>query len=288
MNLKPEDIWETNRLKKPIHIYTILFFLMWTPFGIILMIFRIPFYFLVWLPFYRLASKVGIRRVFSAVCWPIGGLWCKFQNKHLWHDFSTSRRVLVGNHISDFDPAILWRYIHPEKTHVISNKHWRKLYQVIAKLGFPAKILYTEGGRNKSQELIELKKGINNALDQGQSIIIFPEGCTSNGKAILEFNKFTFSFQNLEFHPYIIKQAEIWPIRNETLQGSLWANLLWSFFLPVNYYTVTFLEPMKQKQNESSLDFAQRTRKAIAEANSVPMVDMNFKHKRQFLRQMDK
>ncbi len=172
-----KKVWTKNRVQSPLSIATILFFLFYSPVGLVLMITRMVFYFTFFLPLYAIFYWLKLEKIYIAITWPIIGLWCQFSNKDQWQD-NKNGMILISNHISDFDAPILWRLFLPSTSVAVSNQHWQKIYRVLEFFKFPAKVIFLKNNLNK-QNLTDLKLKTQQYIDKGKKIIVFPEGLPS-------------------------------------------------------------------------------------------------------------
>jgi hypothetical protein len=95
-------------------------------------------------------------------------------------------------------------------------------------------------GEADSDTKERVKSSILSTLDQNP-LLVFPEGATTNGKAILLFNKFVFSLGK-EVQPIAIRVWSPWrPIYLDFLRDSFLTNMFALMFLPWTRYEYTIL-----------------------------------------------
>jgi lyso-ornithine lipid O-acyltransferase len=172
-----------------------------------------------------------------------------------------SPAVLVANHISYFDPLIIASSVPctaVAKREVLS---WPCIGELCRRLG----VLFVQ--REDSLSGARVLREARRALDAGVSVLVFPEGTTTRGQAVLPFKRGIFGLAALASVP-IVPVALQYRDAHAPWVGE-------ELFLP-HYmralgkgYTqaqVDFLEPLACSPEQSATELAERARAAIAAA----------------------
>lgn len=160
--------------------------------------------------------------------------------------------VFFSNHASHLDFVVIWSVLPPSIRHntvpVAAKDYWSKgrLKPWIAKNVFHS-VLLNRSGRGKSRQ--HPLQAIYDTLEDGKSIILFPEGTRSSDGEMKPFKAGIYSIA--EKYPH----CELVPIALDNLTRILPKGEI----LPLPLIGRThFLEPTKLLQNESKQDFLTR------------------------------
>lgn len=130
------------------------------------------------------------------------GIKVKPINKHLR---DKSPKLYVSNHTSYIDIFILGSFLHTRFTPKIEVSSWLFI-NFLVNLSLPLYI------HRNVKRTVEQKMQIRKAIDNGDSIVIFPEATTNNGRELLPFKSSLFSVAEPEFEGGITKHIAIQPI----------------------------------------------------------------------------
>lgn len=110
----------------------------------------------------------------------------------------------------------------------------------------------------------EIKKCIGVFITNNTIPILFqPENKITNGKSLLKFKDWPFSFTN-EVQPIILNvQRPIFDVAVTHLESTHWSDMFWYLFSPVTVYNLCFL-PVIEKGEMSDVEFAEEVRKMMA------------------------
>lgn len=101
-------------------------------------------------------------------------------------------------------------------------------------------------------------------------ILVFPEGCLTNGTALLAYYKHMFSL-NVPVTPLaIVIKKPYFGVALDTLCCPTWHNLLWVLAMPFHIWTMNVLEPMTIEDGETAEQFAARVQRRTAQFLGVP------------------
>lgn len=171
---------------------------------------------------------------------------------------SSAQRVYYANHSSHIDTLALWAALPPElrtKTRpVAAADYWNRnaIRRCIAVRGLNA--IFIE--RHRSDPGHNPLQPLDDALKQGDSLIIFPEG-TRNMQALPA------PFKSGLFHlAERFPQVELVPVYLENLHRCMPKG---TFFPVPLICTVRFGAPLDRFAGESKADFLERARNAIVE-----------------------
>lgn len=163
------------------------------------------------------------------------------------------------NHRSDWD--IVGIFHRPFS--VVVSPYWKKFKGIVAWLGVTMNVIYAReqaGDVNVSSSVRDsVIHAIQSHLDQNAShpipLLVFPEGATTNGKGILQFNKTIFSIAS-EILPLAISISFPipLPIHIDYLFDSWLSNAFWILFSPATVFRYQFL-PRQVTSNFPSFFF---------------------------------
>eukprot|EP00928_Gymnodinium_smaydae_P010773 TRINITY_DN14060_c0_g1_i1.p1 TRINITY_DN14060_c0_g1~~TRINITY_DN14060_c0_g1_i1.p1 ORF type:complete len:323 (-),score=34.06 TRINITY_DN14060_c0_g1_i1:166-1068(-) len=256
------QLWNFYRLKSNLSVLWWIALLLWTPFGISLIAFRIVF-FAVAATLYPFAYYLGIGNLYSRIVLPILSFWVTVRGRENLRNSSAA--IVVSNHVSDFDACSLWALDQPAAWTLVMNEHWRKVVTFVQRVGWPFVVIFTSGDNTKEK----IKNEINTSEDcPKRHILFFPEGATCSGVAVMQFNWFIFGVGE-PLIPCTIKLVNPWPIQMQMNGVSVLHNILALFFVPCVFYEVTILPEMAH-QGSNKEDFAKEVRMQVCKHLGVP------------------
>ena len=109
-------------------------------------------------------------------------------------------------------------------------------------------------------------------------MLIFPEGTVHNGNFMHFFHSFSFTLSE-SILPATLRIFSIFPICYYPFGKNQVFNLLWTIFLPVNFYHCKLLPTVKRKENEMHQEFAYRVQQLIAKDLGVLGTNLTNHHK---------
>jgi len=173
------------------------------------------------------------------------------------------QRIYFGNHSSHLDPLVLWAALPPEiraSTRPIAAKnYWGRdhLRCYVATRIFQAVLIDRPEHGVAHHGILD---PIVQALNQGASLILFPEGTRGSGEQIAPFKSGL-------YHLCMLKpDVEAVPVCLENLNRVLPKGAI----IPVPLISrVTFGRPMQVRASESKEGFLERARAAISELRDV-------------------
>jgi 1-acyl-sn-glycerol-3-phosphate acyltransferase len=147
--------------------------------------------------------------------------------------------VLVANHISYLDPTVLASLVRCAPIAKSEVMHWPFMGEIARRVG----VLFVKRGCPHSGARV-LREGLR-ALAQGVSILVFPEGTTTNGDGVLPFQRGAFGLAKLAGVP-IVPVAVQYEQRDAAWVGSegFLPHLARTVSRAVTPMTVRFLAPI--------------------------------------------
>jgi len=261
-----QEMWDYSRMKPEAGVFDFMVLSLWAPFGFVLAMLRLAA--LLVLPFlHNIFNNMGQGAAFACVWCPFMlGMWVKTQGRANLQ--STSARIMVCNHVSDFDGAILASIAGLSKTEFVANEHTRPFTASLQRLGFPLNMIWVKDG--KAKEVI--RSATHGKLSEAsRMIVIWPEGRCTSGRGVLRFRPFVFTLdQDIRILPCTIQIYNPLPVRINFMGSKLLSNIFWLYFLPVTVFNVTFLPQAKREDGESGEEFASRIQQQIATDLAVP------------------
>merc|ERR1712137_608069 len=248
-----------------------VFLVLWTPFGLLLLAFRIMMFFVCAL-LYGIAHKCGFGVQWIRFIQPIFGALVRVDGLH--HLKNSKSPLIVANHVSDFDACMVWAGNPPGEQILVVNEHWRPVISTVQFLGWPINPIYTTEGNTKEAITAALSKEAKSA--SGRKMLLFPEGRTTSGITVMTFFDFAFTLD----YPVIPCTVEIcnpWPIQMQCNGCSVISNLAAFYFLPCVWYKITFYQEVGA--GGQSQERATFVRKFICERLNVPVTTLGAKDK---------
>lgn len=247
-----------------------LFLLIYTPFGLCLLLLRLFIGIHVFLISCALPDSL-IRRFIVRVMSSVLGLLVKQNDPRL---IERSVKVYICNHITPFDHNVvnlLTSCSTPMLGGLPSFVCWARGFMEIA------------GVARKS----ELAETLNQYTSQESSVplLLFPEEETTNGRiGLLKFCCWPFTVADI-IQPVALFVKR--PFLSETVADSSWiAELLWIFFMPFTVYQVRWLPAVSKNAEESHDQFADRVQKILAEELGVVPTSFTAADKAEYVKRM--
>ncbi|KAL0230427.1 hypothetical protein PCE1_003987 [Barthelona sp. PCE] len=260
--LYPEMLFNITRFRRPIS-FSHLIWLLWIPFGFCLMVIRILLLLLSSAILFRLSALLHFEDQFFRIFALFMGFVIKVDDPTgLMRNHTCP--VIVANHTSEFDSVAI-RVLFGNRMSIIAPKFYKKsmLTRSFVHLLNP---LYTEIKKERRYILQQkIKKHVNELGDE-KPLILFPEGCLSNGKhCLLQYQKFCFSLEKkvlvlaLRFNNPFHKVLNL-----DHLTASVLSNILWMFSCPYNVIEAHPIEEAAIEEGETPIDFAARCQEVTA------------------------
>jgi 1-acyl-sn-glycerol-3-phosphate acyltransferase len=173
------------------------------------------------------------------------------------------QRVYFANHTSHLDLLVLWASLTPEiraRTRPVAAKdYWNRdaVRRYVAARIFRAVMIERTGNPVASHEIME---PLLEAVDEGDSLILFPEGSRGTGEKVAAFKS------GLYYLCRMRPGLEATPVYLENLNRVLPKGAI----LPVPLLSrVTFGPPIRLEADESKIDFLARAHSALCELRNV-------------------
>ncbi|CAB3260219.1 unnamed protein product [Arctia plantaginis] len=233
----------------------VLQFLLYLPFGILLLAFRTLLALILWVASIILPDKSGIRQMLSTLaCWTFG-VYVKLKGTR-----DPRCSVMVANYVSCLDSLAA--------SHVLSTISLRK-WKV------PPFFAATLGIRNASQFV----RKQHFAESPSKPVLLQPEGGPTNGKGLLRFTDWPFQMGN-RVQPVAISVERLFT--NVTVHRPSdsrdkfpWSDALWFLWTPVTVFTVRVL-PSIERHDDDDVAFAANIRENIAEALEIEQTEFKW------------
>lgn len=250
VDLRLEELFDRDRFETGWDEFSLVFYF---PFGICLVIVRIIVSFLLFIIANILPRLSTVRCITLRILYTILGIIIKEEGLHFRDPKAT---ILISNHVTVFDHIVI-DLISP----CILSVSWELPQFLQYVLGFKK--------HERSEELLD-----SNQLDLKNSVLVFPEGATTNGhRGLLKFVNWPIS-SNQYVQPIILKVYRPAGVNiSPSIIGSSWcSDLFWMFFVPFTWFDIRYLPVMIQKDdNQSSEEFSLSIQSVMAqELNIVP------------------
>ncbi|KAJ2944160.1 hypothetical protein O0L34_g18131 [Tuta absoluta] len=224
-------------------------FLLYLPFGLLLLVVRTFLAFVLWIASIILPNKSAVRQMLSTLaCWTFG-VYVKTKGTR-----DPRCSVLVANYVSCLDSLAASHALG-----TISLRKWK----------VPPFFASALGIRNAAQFV----RKQHFAESPSHAVLLQPEGGPTNGKGLLQFTEWPFPVGN-RVQPVAITVER--PFTNVTVQGSPvgfpWKDAVWFLVSPLTVYTLTLLPAVET----ADADHVDRLRTAIAAANRIEKTDLKW------------
>ncbi|KAI5644137.1 ancient ubiquitous protein 1-like [Phthorimaea operculella] len=224
-------------------------FLLYLPFGLLLLVVRTLLAFVLWIASIILPNKSAVRQMLSTLaCWTFG-VYVKTKGSR-----DPRCSVLVANYVSCLDSLAASHALG-----TISLRKWK----------VPPFFASALGIRNAAQFV----RKQHFAESPSHAVLLQPEGGPTNGKGLLQFTDWPFPVGN-RVQPVAITVER--PFTNVTVQGSPvgfpWKDAIWFLISPLTVYTLTLLPA----EETADSDHVERLRTAIAAANRIEKTEFKW------------
>jgi len=270
-----EELFNNGRFKRPFGWKHILLALYIPTIGLPLFFFRLSLFFLatsILVLFPRSFDPLTQRLVRFAL-----GFFTVYHNKHHLTSIPTASdppRVIVCNHITDFDPYPIW-FLLPH-FHTLVAAHIGQLPVV----GTTYRKLDTIFVDPVNKERV--REQVKDALAKSKyPVLVYPEGGLTNGtKGLMLYHKFVFGLGERVL-PIAMRLRDPWPINVDYL-GSSWAkNFFWFLMVPFHVFELTFYPPEKIREGETDAEFAARVQSLTADALKISATSHSYTSKKE-------
>ncbi|XP_037092681.1 lipid droplet-regulating VLDL assembly factor AUP1-like [Pollicipes pollicipes] len=240
-NTDLRSLFHTNRLPSGV---PLLLCLLYTPLGLGLLVVRLFISVQALLAFTVFHSDGVLRSVVMRVMSAVLGVFVRVEPGCTPDG---QPRLLLANHVSCLDPLAL--QLAAPCDSACSAGTWP-----VVRHALRCRVV-------ASPEAVE-----RCVTEEGRALLLQPEGANTSGRAGL----LTFSAQcvprSLEVQPVALRaqRPPLTDVSISTLASSTFSDLLYFLFVPGTLFTVSFLKPMKMQETETTAEFLERIRLAIA------------------------
>lgn len=235
-------------------------FLLYLPFGIILIVFRMLLAMVLWVAAIILPNKWAIRQMLSTLaCWTFG-VYVKQKGAR-----DPRCSVMVANYVSCLDSLAVSHILG-----TISLRKWK----------VPPFFASTLGIRNAAQFI----RKEHFAESPSKPVLLQPEGGPTNGKGLLKFTDWPFQLGN-RVQPVAIRlerpftHATVHSRRGAGVDSFPWVDALWFMASPLTVFQVRLL-PSIERHDHDDIQFAAKCREAIAEALQIELSEFRWEDMR--------
>ncbi|CAH1638896.1 unnamed protein product [Spodoptera littoralis] len=231
---------------------SVLHFLLYLPFGILLLTFRVFLALVLWVASIILPNKSAVRQMLSTLaCWTFG-VYVKLKGTR-----DPRCSVLVANYVSCLDSLAA--------SHVLGTISLRK-WKV------PPFFASTLGIKNAAQFV----RKQHFAESPSKPVLLQPEGGPTNGKGLLKFSEWPFPVGN-KVQPVAISVERMFT--NVCVHGAgegvfPWSDALWFLWSPLTVYTLRLLAPLPPQHDDAAL--AVNAADAIADALKIEKTEFKW------------
>jgi len=265
-DISAEQMWSYTRVKPEAGVMELVVLILWAPFGVVLATLRltaVPLMPILY-GFFRCFGLGAAQAFLNLWIPPMLGIWVKALGQENLRD--SNARIIVGNHISDYDGPVLPTVAPLETLSFVANEHMRPLCSLLQTCGFPFHGIWVADGQAKAA----IHSAVcDDGTDSSRRIVIFPEGRCTNGRGVLRFMPFVFSLEQ-DVLPFSIQYYNPWPVEIDFVGTSFLCNAFWLCFLPLTVYTLTFLPQASKADAESAQEYGDRIQQQIADDLAVP------------------
>lgn len=240
-----------------------LLLIVWTPFGIPLMLVRAALMILVSLvvpPMYR-AWWITV----------FAGIFLRVKNRTKIRDHGV---VVVSNHLTYFDGVTVRAAVRSRRP--LATLMWHKVNDLNKRMGRPY-ILVHESGRNR-----RLLQDVKAYLEHG-NILLFPEATVTDGSGLLRFEKMAFS---LNARVVVVTVQYDRPFRwlhPSALREKLIVQCFLEMFQPWTVARLEVLGVETRHDDETPEQFARRIQQRIADALQIPATAYTWRDRRRLM-----
>ncbi|XP_078080521.1 lipid droplet-regulating VLDL assembly factor AUP1 isoform X2 [Mustelus asterias] len=263
-----EQLLQFRRL--PTDGFILALLVLYTPFGICLMLLRIFIGLHVFLVSSALPDGLLRRVIVRAMCSILGMFVTQRDSRHR----DKNVKIYISNHITQFDHNIL-NFLTTCHTPLLEGQS-----------GFVswARGFLELGWMDNRTRLAEALRHYS-SLEGARGLLLFPEDETTSGKVgLLKFSSWPFTIDSI-VQPLALTVKR--PFVSVNVVESSWVTeLLWMFFIPFTVYQVRWLSSMSQMDEESEEEFAVRVQEHLAVELSVVSTQHTKSDKLEYLKRM--
>ncbi|XP_013188416.2 lipid droplet-regulating VLDL assembly factor AUP1 isoform X2 [Amyelois transitella] len=222
-------------------------FLLYLPFGILILALRIVLALILWVASIILPKKSAVGQVLSTLaCWTFG-VYVKLKGSK-----DPRCSVMVANYVSCLDSLATAHVLG-----TISLRKWK----------VPPFFASTLGIKNAAQFV----RKEHFAESPSRPVLLQPEGGPTNGKGVLKFTDWPFQIGN-RVQPVSIKVERMYTNvtvhRGDSRSRFPWGDAFWFLCSPLTVFSLQLL-PALERGDDDDATFAQRLRESIAESLGV-------------------
>lgn len=264
-----EQLFDLQRLPEN-NFLSWLFLLLYTPFGVCLLLLRLFIGVHVFLISCALPDSL-IRRFIVRVMCSVLGLLVKQNDPRL---IDRTVKVYICNHVTPFDHNVI---------NLLTSCNTPMLG------GLPSFVCWARGFMEMGGVIRrpELTETLNQYVSQEGTVplLLFPEEETTNGRTgLLKFCSWPFTVADV-IQPVALFVKR--PFLSESVADSSWiAELLWIFFMPFTVYQVRWLQSVSKNAGESFDQFAERVQKMLAEDLGVVPTSFTAADKAEYIKRL--
>ncbi|XP_038223296.1 lipid droplet-regulating VLDL assembly factor AUP1-like [Zerene cesonia] len=224
-------------------------FLLYLPFGLLLMVIRIVLAVILWIASFILPDKSAARQLISTLACLTFGVHIKVKGSR-----DPKCSVLVANYVSCLDSLAASHALG-----CITLRKWK----------VPPFFASTLGIKSTSQFV----RKQHFAENPDKPVLLQPEGGPTNGKGLLKFTDWSFPLPNrVQPIAITVERALTHPCVS---RAARWRDALWHLASARSVYTLRALPPL-ERHDDCERDFAERLRRAIADALQVEATDLTW------------
>ncbi|KAF5269958.1 hypothetical protein FQR65_LT05757 [Abscondita terminalis] len=250
------NISELYELKRyPQNTLGLFTFIVYLPFGIILLLLRVILGVQVFVFGFLLPDVPAIQKILCKLLCTTLGINTYVENL----DKKENVNVYISNYVSPFDHLV----IHSVADSVMPGKD---MFNSLLSTSFGL-----QNFGSSSSNFTVFKKNVSSTITENVVPIHFqPESKQTNGKAVLKFKTWPFDICS-RVQPICIEIARPFlDIKVSTFDSAYWTDALAYLFSPCTNYKIRFL-PVIEKMNLSEIEFADKVREEIATALKVEL-----------------
>ncbi|KAF6199340.1 hypothetical protein GE061_007366 [Apolygus lucorum] len=174
--------------------------------------------------------------------------------------------ICVANHTSPIDVLVL---MCDNTYSLIGQRHGGFLGVLQRALARASPHIWFERGEVKDRATVADRLKAHVEVEDNPPILIFPEGTCINNTSVMQFKKGSFETGSV-IYPVAIKYD---PKFGDAFWNSSRYSMMQYIYLMMTSWAIVcdvwYLPPMYQKENESSIDFANRVKSAIAQQGGL-------------------
>ncbi|XP_042225774.1 lipid droplet-regulating VLDL assembly factor AUP1-like [Homarus americanus] len=271
MTVPIEAIYSRNRFPSG---PSLLFLLLYTPLGIVLLLLRLFISLQLFLAASVLPHNTIIRRIVLRALYSVLGLVVR---EEALENRDTSCRIISTNHITPFDHlavSIVLPCVTPS------------VYDLPGALS--TLLCYHDLGVTQGREVLRFNARTFLSDANSPPLLLHPEGATTSGTlALMKYGTWAFELNG----SVLVAGIRVWrlpllPVAPSILGASWAADLCFMLFSPVTVFTIRYIGKMKRGESETSEEFAARVQVATAVALSVKTSNHTVADKVEYMKRL--